>query len=868
MKRILLITIFIWISSLAFSQLSVTVNQQNVTCFGLANGSATVNATGGTPAYTYTWLPGGQTTSSVSNLVAGQYTVIVQDAALAINSQVFVIFEPSQLSVSTQVFLDCNSPCSNQVLAIVAGGTAPYSYAWSNGAVTQQTVGALCAGNYSVQITDANGCVDTSSFIVSYGPSITIAETHVNTPCSGLCNGIITFTVTGGSGHYSYNWFEFNTPWPGTLIPSPNQYSLCAGAYTLTVTDSITGCANTSTINISPLGNGAIPNLTVTSLSYDESCNLSGDGMIDLTISGSNSGPFTYLWSNGATTQDINNIASGNYWVTVVDANTNCTTVFDTIFSINSIPNVTVSSLSADETCLLTGDGSIDVTVSGSNPGPFTYLWSSGTTTQDIYNISSGSYSLTVTDANNNCVVISDTVHSIGINCGSISGHVYIDNTNDCSFNAGDGSSFYSAVSIQPGNRVAYTDNSGNFSIANLSYGTYSVSLISGGYIYMSPACGTTLNININSSNANSINNELPVGFSSSTQPDVYVGAYSNGIVPGFASHVTYNLGNLNNVNASGTLKITLPPNYTSAITTVSPSPQSISGDTIIWNFNNANYYGSIIAYGTNYYVEFITPVNTPLGSVFTSSIFAQPNITDLNNANNITYYQRLVTGAFDPNAKTVSPAGNGANGEIPDTQTDLTYLIQFQNTGNGPAVNIVVKDTLSPNVDINTFQMVNASHNYNIDILPGNVLRWKFNNIMLADSGSNELASHGYIQYRIKRNNVNTPGTQIKNTAYIYFDFNEPVVTNTAINTIESFAGISSHVLNNNYCSIYPNPASSVISIKLSGGSAGTEDYSIKITDVLTREVLVSDYKEQIDISNLEKGIYLTFINFIKTIR
>jgi uncharacterized repeat protein (TIGR01451 family) len=181
---------------------------------------------------------------------------------------------------------------------------------------------------------------------------------------------------------------------------------------------------------------------------------------------------------------------------------------------------------------------------------------------------------------------------------------------------------------------------------------------------------------------------------------------------------------------------------------------------------------------------------------VFTSCIWAQPSSTDLNYANNTYCYSRIVTGSFDPNDKTVSPVGVGATGDIAASVTDLTYLIRFQNTGNGPAVNIVVKDTLSSNVNVNTFEMLGSSHNYNIEILPGNILKWKFNNIMLPDSNSNEPASHGYIQYRIKRNNNNTPGTQIKNTAYIYFDFNEPVVTNTAINTIETITGIKSSSL------------------------------------------------------------------------
>jgi hypothetical protein len=117
--------------------------------------------------------------------------------------------------------------------------------------------------------------------------------------------------------------------------------------------------------------------------------------------------------------------------------------------------------------------------------------------------------------------------------------------------------------------------------------------------------------------------------------------------------------------------------------------------------------------------------------------------------------------------------------------------------------------------LDVNTFEMLGSSHNYNIDILPGNILRWKFNNIMLPDSNSNEPGSHGYIQYRIKRNSNNTPGTQIKNTAYIYFDFNEPVVTNTAINTIETITGITSQslILTMEW-NVYPNPSTGVLYI------------------------------------------------------
>ena len=242
--------------------------------------------------------------------------------------------------------------------------------------------------------------------------------------------------------------------------------------------------------------------------------------------------------------------------------------------------------------------------------------------------------------------------------------------------------------------------------------------------------------------------------------------------------------------------------------------------------------------------------------------MWAQPLVTDFNPLNNSYCYSRNVTGSFDPNDKTVSPIGMGTSGDIAATETDLTYLIRFQNTGNGPAVNIVVKDTLSTNVDVNTFEMLGSSHNYNLEILPSNILKWKFNNIMLPDSNSNEPGSHGYIQYRIKRTNNNTPGTQIKNTAYIYFDFNEPVVTNTAINTIETVTGIKTSFLNNDEWTVYPNPST--------GGLYIVNNKSVKeisllqilnsIGQTVFEETITSNYKN-IDLGKLNNGVYFVKI-------
>jgi uncharacterized repeat protein (TIGR01451 family) len=353
------------------------------------------------------------------------------------------------------------------------------------------------------------------------------------------------------------------------------------------------------------------------------------------------------------------------------------------------------------------------------------------------------------------------------------------------------------------------------------------------------------------------MSNILSVGFNSGTQPDMKVSAFNVGVVPGFVCRMNYSLSNLNNVNGTGIFKVTLPSSFIPNIVNATPG-YTVSGDTVIWNFSNIVY-----SIGTPYYfVDFTTPLSTPLGSTFTSCMWAQPNITDFDYANNSFCYSRTVTGSFDPNDKTVSPVGIGKTGDIAASVTDLTYLIRFQNTGNGPAVNIVVKDTLSSNVDVNTFEMLGSSHNYNIDILPGNILRWKFNNIMLPDSNSNEPASHGYIQYRIKRNNNNTPGTQIKNTAYIYFDFNEPVVTNTAINTIETITGIKSNFNSNEEWNVYPNPSTGVLYIVNSSSVKEATQIQVinSIGQTVLEENITSNYKNM-DLSKLTNGVYFVKI-------
>ncbi len=769
MKKHLLSLLFIAISVVAFSQITLTSTVTNVSCFGGSNGSATVSATGGTGAYTYTWIPSAINSPIVTGLAAGVYTVTVMDASSGTATATVNITQPTQLNLIAGSNNACGGSCSGSTYLTAFGGTPAYMYQWSNGAMMPQVTN-MCVGVYSVQVTDMNGCVAFATATVNQSPALNTNLSFTSAVCFNNCNGAATTSITGGTGPFTYQWLQTAAP----SLTTANISNLCPGNYTLAVYDAA-GCMTTNTFVLG--STGTIPNASATVTPYNETCYLSGDGAIDLTITGTNPGPFTYQWNNGATTEDLTNISTSNYWVTI-------------------------------------------------------------------------------TDGSSNCMSLQSYVYYTGVNCGSISGNAYIDLNSNCTKNIGESNVYYASVIVNPGNRIGYANGAGDYIVNNLPYGTYSVSLNTY-YSNFSPTCSTTLIANVNGGTPNSLNNDLSVGFNSSTNPDLKVWAYSNGIVPGFGCYMNYNLNNLNNVPASGLFKTVLPSTFIANITSGNPNTYSISGDTVIWNFSNITYTTNVL-----FQINFTVPLSTPLGSTFTSCMWAQPTVADFNPANNTYCYSRLVTGSFDPNDKTVSPVGVGPNGDIAATETDLTYLIRFQNTGNGPAVNIYVKDTLSPNVNVNTFEMLSASHNYMIDILPGNVLRWKFNNIMLADSGSNESASHGYIHYRIKRTNNNTPGTQIKNTAYIYFDFNEPVVTNTAINTIETITGIKSSFSTNDEWNVYPNPSTGTLYIVNS--SSGKEESQIQVVNSIGQTVLeetINNNYKNIDLSKLNNGVYFVKI-------
>jgi gliding motility-associated-like protein len=423
----------------------------NVSCNGGNNGSIDITPAGGTPGYTYLWS-NGAVTQDIAGLTTGTYTVTVKDANLCSQNASFTITQPAALSVpGTTLNVSCNGGNNGSVDITPAGGTAPYTYLWSNGQVTQD-ISALTAGIYSVTVTDANGCTKNVSFTITQPAIITVPGTTVDVSCNGGSNGSVDITPSGGTPAYTYLWSN------GAV--TQDIAGLTAGIYSVTLTDS-KGCTKNVSFTINQPTPIAIPG-SVT----NASCNGGNNGAVDITPAGG-TGAYTYLWSNGAVSQDIAGLTAGIYSVTVKDANL-CSK--NASFTVNQPAVISIPGSTTNVSCNGGNNGAVDITPAGGT-GPYTYLWSNGAVTQDIAGIVAGIYSVTVTDAN-----LCSQNASFNVNQPSVISIPGIVTNTSC--NGGNNGS----VNITPaGGTGAYTylwsNGAVSQNIAGLTAGIYSVTV-------------------------------------------------------------------------------------------------------------------------------------------------------------------------------------------------------------------------------------------------------------------------------------------------------------------------------------------------------------------------------------------------------
>ncbi|MEI6408658.1 MAG: gliding motility-associated C-terminal domain-containing protein [Bacteroidota bacterium] len=387
-------TAVVQIGNLAGLSANIT-NIVPVNCFGSNNGAATVTLTGGTAPFAYTWSPSGGTGATASGLSAGLYNVQIKDANNCIATASVQLSQPQpfQHNVALQP-VSCNNANGAAVIT-VTGGKPPFTYNWSAGGSVTNSASNLAAGNYTVTVTDLNNCIDTVHLNVGAipPPQASIAG-FVPVSCHGGNNGSATASVTAGTAPFAFVW----APTGGNGSTASN---LSAGNYTVTVTDG-KQCTSTATVSILQP-----PAFVHTATAQKSTCGKANGSAA--VIENGGTGAYTYAWSSQvSTTATASNLPAGNYVVTVSDA-ASCTDTIHVV--VGNIPGVqaTVSNVGSIN-CFGGNNGSVTISASVGTP-PYTYMWApAAANSPSITALVSGTYKVTVTDANQCTSTVEATV--------------------------------------------------------------------------------------------------------------------------------------------------------------------------------------------------------------------------------------------------------------------------------------------------------------------------------------------------------------------------------------------------------------------------------------------------------------------------
>lgn len=873
---------------------------------GNATGQICVGGAGGTPGYTYSFLGGPFTTNACfSGLPAGVYTVTAMDAQGCIGVNNFVVnYIPGPSIIVSTTPTYCGM-CDGTAIVSVNGGTSPYTYLWSNGMTTASS-NQMCPGGYSVNVTDANGCtVNQIVSITSQSPggnfhttvspsacgqnngaiiidlvdslippfiysinglpfqssnsftnltagmdTITVADSigcfviktvivndssfgvqlNPTMPTCNLCDGSISSNVVGGTAPYNYNW--------SNNLHTGNISNLCTGNYFLEVTDSA-GCYSAATISLAPLNAPVIQIDTIISAS----CSATGSASISVT---GGVGAITYLWMPGGNTTPNPSLQAGSYTVTATDAN-GCS-ASRTIYVGNNANVYVYLTQVGQPNCV--SNGFIEVAAAGGT-APYNYAWNTSTIGDSIGGLLAGNYSVIVSDANG-CVGNGQFI--LQSNCYNfLLGTVYNDANQNCIQDVGELGLANMSLHTS-GGYYGYTDANGHYTIYTpevnpiVSFSIYNLP-------YYTPTCPANGSQQVNfTTTGDTVNN---VNFGYYADPNYFDLSIHPGWTaghPGFAKDYWIYFQNQSTALQNAVVRFV----YDSVLIFNSANAGGVHNPTlhtIEWTYSNLPTY-KFWDWQNDPRAYFTVPVSVPITASLHSYFEIIPISGDAYPTDNVLDIIEPVTGSRDPNDKSVIPKGEGPTGNILQTDTTLLYTVRFQNNGNDTAYTVVVVDTLSQYLDPSTIVPGASKHPYTFTLSGQGVMTWRFDHIMLPDSLTNEEESKGFFNYTVKQRQNNALGTVIENTAYIYFDFNEAIITNTTINTLVAPVALNESKMGANNFIVYPNPASSEVMIQFETKEMG--DVKLELYNMMGEVVKTKSIK------NTQKGNNLESLNLI----
>lgn len=691
-------------------------------------------------------------------------------------------------------------------------------------------------GVYAIQliVTDNNGIADTVTqnlVVIHCLGDIVVDYTN---PCCPM--------LDAGPGFSAYLWSTGET--------TQTVQTCSSGLYQVTVMD---GLGNQSSDTVTVTATASPPTIVLDGIVDINCLENNAVGSIETHAQGGTPG-YTFVW-NGQQGQSatLDSIAqAGTYTLTVYDA-LGCSD--EASYAVSNTSNLYVSTNSTPANC---GDnGTAWVTAQSNNP-PYMYMWSDPNfqVADTASSLSGGVYYVTVIDQLGCQTTGSVTVQQSCFNV--IKGRVYDDQNQNCIQDPGEPGISGRVVYSGPTYRYAYTDSLGDFTIHTPDTDPTVFVYYTNSLPFISPTCPSNGEMTLSFSQLGDTLDGNNFGFyhdPNAFDLDIHPGWH--GAHPGFDKDYWILFGLSGYVNVDASLRFVYDP----ALTYLSCTQNGVhdaANHTIHWDYPNYQPQGWNWTDRPRAY--FNVPATMEITDTLCSYFELLPITGDIDPSNNTLDICEPVTGSRDPNAKDVIPAGVGEEGFILPEDTVLFYTVHFQNNGNDTAFTVVVKDTLSAFVDPATIVPGAASHPYSFDLSGPGVLTFRFDAILLPDSTTNEPESHGYFNYTVKLKPNLPLGTVIENTAAIYFDFNEPIITNTTVNTIYEPLSVAERE-DDAFFALYPNPTTGQFVLDF-GHELNAA--SIAIYDRLGRQVdaysVSNTSKTTIDL-NGPAGIYLVVV-------
>jgi SprB repeat len=862
----------------------------NNLCHGDASGSIDLSVSNGVEPYSYLWS-NGQTTEDLGNLPAGIYTCTITDADLCTAVATEVVQQPTLLAVTTTpdpAILSCNTP-GITISAGVSGGAPPYLYFWSNGQNTA-VITPNVPGLYTITVTDQKGCsaTKTTTVLLNNTPPVAcIANPGVLTCTTTSLTLDATCSSTGSN--FSYFW-DYNT---GNIITPRDLPTVVVdqpGFYIFFVTDLITGCISTASVTV---GIENIPPAINAGPDLNLPCT---DGVVTLAATTNIpngtfawSGPF--IFSGGNTLNPIVN-GSGEYTVTVTDPSNGCTST--DMMQVTGLNGNICGTISGTVLCdslenCISDPGESPLAnwlVQATGPLGSFFAVTNALGQYEIQVLSGGTYQVNAVLPSPNwssCPDVPDvTVDNItpdvtaddlliqkAVQCPSMQVEIASGNLRRCFNNnffsvqyCNNGTiaaeDAYILITLDPllsmvSSNIPYTDQGGG--IIRFDVGDVAPGECNGFHFFTLLSCDAVL------------------GQTHCTEAHIYPDSLCISNNPQWSGASLSITSQCDTDSVRFKIQNGGLGDMPQALDYIVIEDQVMLMMAPVQLQSGEETFVTVPANGSTWRLEMeqepfhpgesnpaVSVEGCTIGTTFSTGFVMQYPTDDQDAFVDIVCIEN--TGSYDPNDKQGFPRGYGAAHYI-KPGTPIEYMIRFQNTGNDTAFTVRLVDTLSQWLDPATFKAGVASHAYTWDIRQADILTFQFDNILLPDSTTNEPASHGFIKFTLQHRPDAPLETVIENTAAIYFDFNDPIITNTTVHRLgENFitVGVWQPALQGYSVQVTPNPMGSnaVISVK---GAEGFREMTLQVFDLQGNTVwsqATSNHQFDVPRGQLSAGVYL----------